>query len=153
MLTSFSHYTMTPKCNVLSQTSPLYLAQHNIKRTSRSAQNNAHCSSRSFCNRRKSLWDNAASRFKNPRIGMVSLALHPRFWGAGYGTEVSRFVIGYAFKALRVQRVSLSVFEGNEAAIALYKRLGFKEEGRKRRCNWVEGHREDMIYLTTNGKR
>lgn len=24
---------------------------------------------------------------------------------------------------------------------------GFKEEGRKRRCNWVEGHWEDMIYM------
>ena len=57
------------------------------------------------------------------RDGFFGIALHPKFWGAGYGTEVSRFVIGYAFKALGLQRVSLLVFEGNEAAIALYKRL------------------------------
>ncbi|KAG9315658.1 acyl-CoA N-acyltransferase [Chiua virens] len=81
------------------------------------------------------------------RDGFFGIALRPEFWGSGYGQEASKFVIGYAFQALGVQRVSLSVFEENEAAVSLYKRLGFKEEGRKRRCNWVEGHWEDMIHM------
>ncbi|KAF8440817.1 acyl-CoA N-acyltransferase [Boletus edulis BED1] len=81
------------------------------------------------------------------RDGFFGIALHPKFWGKGYGTEASKFVVGYAFEALGVQRVSLGVFEGNKVAILLYKRLGFKEEGRKRRCNWVEGHWEDMIHM------
>lgn len=57
------------------------------------------------------------------RDGFFGIALHPKFWGAGYGSETSKFVIGYAFRALGVQRVSLQVFEGNEAAISLYKKL------------------------------
>lgn len=57
------------------------------------------------------------------RDGVFGIALRPKFWGVGYGTEASKFVIGYAFKALGVHRVSLGVFEGNKAAIALYKTL------------------------------
>ncbi|KAG1822496.1 acyl-CoA N-acyltransferase [Suillus subaureus] len=65
------------------------------------------------------------------RDGLFGISMLPKFWGKGYGTEATRFTVDQAFRALGVQRVSLSVLEGNEAAIAVYKKIGFKEEGRK----------------------
>ncbi|KAG1749191.1 acyl-CoA N-acyltransferase [Suillus lakei] len=81
------------------------------------------------------------------RDGVFVISMLPKFWGKGYGTEATRFTIDHAFRALGIQRVSLNVLEGNEAAIAIYKKIGFKEEGRKRRANWVDGHWEDGLSM------
>ncbi|KIJ15504.1 hypothetical protein PAXINDRAFT_76958 [Paxillus involutus ATCC 200175] len=81
------------------------------------------------------------------RDGEFSISLSPRFWGKGYGTEATRFTVGYAFSALGLQRLSLSVLEGNAAARGLCSKIGFREEGRKRRGNWAEGHWEDIIAM------
>ncbi|KAG0700461.1 acyl-CoA N-acyltransferase [Suillus ampliporus] len=81
------------------------------------------------------------------RDGLFGISILPKFWGKGYGTEATRFTVDQAFRALGVQRVSLNVVEGNEAAIAVYKKIGFKEEGRKRRANWFDGHWEDVLSM------
>ncbi|KAH7883196.1 acyl-CoA N-acyltransferase, partial [Phlebopus sp. FC_14] len=81
------------------------------------------------------------------RDGHFSISLFPRFWGKGYGSEATKFTIGYAFRALGIQRISLSVLEGNTAARAVYQKVGFQEEGRKRRGNWADGHWEDIIDM------
>ncbi|OAX42327.1 acyl-CoA N-acyltransferase, partial [Rhizopogon vinicolor AM-OR11-026] len=81
------------------------------------------------------------------RDGVLGISMFPKFWGMGYGTEAATFIVDHAFRALGVQRVSLNVFEGNEAAIAVYKKIGFKEEGRKRRGNWIDGHWEDNLSM------
>lgn len=62
------------------------------------------------------------SESKN-RDGLFEISIRPDLWGNGYGTEASKFMIGYAFEALGIQRVSLTVFEGNARAIAIYKKL------------------------------
>ncbi|KAG1879081.1 acyl-CoA N-acyltransferase [Suillus subluteus] len=81
------------------------------------------------------------------RDGLFGISMLPKFWGKGYGTEATRFTVDHAFRALGVQRVSLTILEGNEAAIAVYKKIGFKEEGRKRRANWIDGHWEDGLSM------
>ncbi len=50
----------------------------------------------------------------------------------GYGAEAIEMIVGYAFENLGLNRVGLSVFEFNEAAISTYDRLGFEHEGRLR---------------------
>lgn len=57
------------------------------------------------------------------RDALFGISMHPKFWGNGYGTEATKFIIGYAFETLGIQRVSLTVYEGNTRAIALYKKL------------------------------
>lgn len=57
------------------------------------------------------------------RDATFGISMYRKFWGNGYGTEASKFMIGYAFNALGIQRVSLMVLEGNAAAIAVYKKL------------------------------
>ena len=57
------------------------------------------------------------------RDGIFGISMLPKFWGIGYGTEATTFTVDHAFRALGIPRVSLNVFEGNEAAIAVYKKV------------------------------
>ncbi len=52
----------------------------------------------------------------------------------GLGTEAIRLLLDYAFEDVGLNRVGLSVFEFNEAAIHAYEKLGFKHEGRLRQA-------------------
>ena len=54
------------------------------------------------------------------------------FWNNGYGTEASRLILDYGFKKFKLHRVGLDVYSYNQRAIKVYKRLGFKPEGKKR---------------------
>ncbi len=65
----------------------------------------------------------------------------------GYGTEAIEVLLRYAFEDLGLDRVGLSVFEFNEAAISAYKKLGFEEEGRMRRTIERDGEFYDAILM------
>ncbi|KAF9236477.1 hypothetical protein BU15DRAFT_24765, partial [Melanogaster broomeanus] len=80
------------------------------------------------------------------RDGLFSISKFPKFFGG----RSSGIVIGYAFGASGIQKVSLIIVEGNEAGIMLYTEI--IQEGRKRRANWVEGHWEDLIYMGGTGE-
>ena len=51
-------------------------------------------------------------------------------WGKGYAKEVSKLVIDYCFKTLKLRKITLGVIEKNERAINLYLSLKFKVEGK-----------------------
>ena len=53
-------------------------------------------------------------------------------WGRGYGKEVMVLLMRYGFEKLKLHRIELGVYAYNTRAIALYKKLGFKLEGKKR---------------------
>jgi RimJ/RimL family protein N-acetyltransferase len=53
-------------------------------------------------------------------------------WNQGLGSEAAKIVIGYGFKKLKLHRIDLDVYAYNPRAIKVYKRLGFKIEGKKR---------------------
>ncbi|KAG9315650.1 acyl-CoA N-acyltransferase [Chiua virens] len=56
------------------------------------------------------------------RDGTYGICLLPRFWSCGYGSEVTAFIVDYAFRWLDLQRLSLSVFASNERAVAVYEK-------------------------------
>jgi len=62
------------------------------------------------------------SNLKNRDV-TLGIALDPQVWGQRYGTEVTTFLVDYAFKNLAVHRVSLGVLDSNSAAIKLYKKM------------------------------
>lgn len=47
--------------------------------------------------------------------------------GKGYGREMLALSLKYAFEILKVQKVTLGVFENNEAAYRCYKSVGFNK--------------------------
>jgi RimJ/RimL family protein N-acetyltransferase len=71
----------------------------------------------------------------------------PECRGKGYGTESARLMLDYAFTALGLHNVMLTVFEFNPAGIKAYQRAGFKEIGRRRKCRMMGGRLWDEIYM------
>ncbi|KAE9403818.1 acyl-CoA N-acyltransferase [Gymnopus androsaceus JB14] len=78
---------------------------------------------------------------------MLGLGIVPEFWGRGYGTEVVRFIVDYAFEQLGLHRVTLNVFRNNPAAIRVYQKAGFVQEGIQRKVNWMDGKWEDLVWM------
>ena len=67
--------------------------------------------------------------------------------GEGLGREAIRLLLGYAFVALGLHRVSLRVITYNERAIRCYRACGFREEGRERQAAFVGGGWHDDIIM------
>ena len=70
------------------------------------------------------------------------------YWGKGYGREVVRLLLAYAFEHHNLNRVSLHTHSENERAIRCYRSCGFVEEGRFRQELWLAGHYVDGIAMS-----
>ena len=68
-------------------------------------------------------------------------------WGKGLGTEVTRYVLDYAFDALNRNRVHLTVLATNPRAIAVYEKLGFEREGVMRQAQFKRGAYIDVVVM------
>ena len=67
------------------------------------------------------------------RFGFVIVAPEKR--GKGYGREMLALSIRYAFDFLRVEKITLGVFENNEPAYRCYRAAGFRDvSGHERVC-------------------
>jgi RimJ/RimL family protein N-acetyltransferase len=69
------------------------------------------------------------------------------FWGKGYGTDMMKVCLRYAFTELNVHRVSLGVHAYNPRAVRSYEKAGFQIEGRTRKDILREGRRYDGIWM------
>jgi L-phenylalanine/L-methionine N-acetyltransferase len=69
---------------------------------------------------------------QNPRrkhVGLIGMAVKDSHHGQGIGSRLLSSAIDLAENWLNISRVELTVYVDNEAAIALYKKHGFKIEG------------------------
>lgn len=64
----------------------------------------------------------------------------------GIGSALMDEAIKWA-RASGITKVELEVFPHNEPAIALYRKLGFEEEGRRRRRYLIGGHYVDVLLM------
>lgn len=71
--------------------------------------------------------------FINNSIHIGFIVIDPRKRGKGYGKEMIEAALNYAFENLKVERVTLGVFENNVAAHRCYLSAGFIDE------NHIEG--------------
>jgi ribosomal-protein-alanine N-acetyltransferase len=69
------------------------------------------------------------------------------YWGKGVGTEVMRLTLTYAFSQLNLRKVLLAVYANNPAAIKLYEKVGFKQEGCLRAQIFAKGEYIDKHYM------
>ena len=65
----------------------------------------------------------------------------------GYGNEAIKLILDYGFNYLNLNNIKLDVLEINERAIACYKKCGFKEYGRRRKCVFLDGKYYDRINM------
>ena len=67
--------------------------------------------------------------------------------GKGLGSEVLNLLLDYGFNNLRLHNINLAVFDFNDRALACYKKLGFKEYGRRHDCYFLDGKWHDEIWM------
>jgi RimJ/RimL family protein N-acetyltransferase len=68
--------------------------------------------------------------------------------GKGIGYSALMSVVQYAFECLKLNRIWLQVLPDNTAAIRLYKKLGFVQEGIERQSNFFEGQFRDQLRFS-----
>lgn len=67
--------------------------------------------------------------------------------GKGHGTEACRLVLDYAFTALGLRNVLLTVYEFNRGAVRAYEKAGFRPVGRRRKAHFAAGKMWDVIFM------
>lgn len=82
------------------------------------------------------------------RTAVVGVMLaNEKYQHKGYGTEALNLLLDYGFSILNLKNISLNVFEYNEVAYNLYKKVGFRETGRIRKAVELLGERYDVILM------
>jgi RimJ/RimL family protein N-acetyltransferase len=93
-------------------------------------------------------------------IGLKNIngrARHAEYWiyigdidsrRKGLAAEATNLILGFGFKTLGLHRIFLIVMENNIAAINLYRKLGFVEEGTAREHVFFDGCFQNMISFS-----
>jgi len=82
------------------------------------------------------------------RDAFVGLGIgETEYWSKGYGTDVMKVLLRFAFTEINLRRVTLTVFEYNPRAIRSYEKAGFCHEGHLRNYLNREGRRWNELYM------
>lgn len=84
----------------------------------------------------------SAKRERLAHTGSLGMMIHKDYREIGIGRMLIRELLEWAGKNPWIEKIGLGVFSSNQRAISLYKSMGFKEEGRKRK----EIKLEDNVY-------
>jgi putative acetyltransferase len=85
-----------------------------------------------------------------PRVrhaASLGMAVRDDWQGRGIGTTLMRAALDLADNWLNLSRIELTVYTDNPAAVALYKRFGFKIEGTHRRYAFRGGEYVDAFSM------
>ena len=89
----------------------------------------------------------AAARSRLSHNADIAISVKRDYWGLGIGSIAMQAMIDFARSTDCLRTLTLEVRDGNERAMALYRRFGFVEAGRhKRRVN-VRGTYYDEILM------
>ena len=67
--------------------------------------------------------------------------------GKGYGSDALYAILRYGFGVLNLNNIDLKVFDFNDRAINCYKKVGFKEYGRRHNAYYINGEYHDIISM------
>ncbi len=82
--------------------------------------------------------------YKNGTAVLNTMIGEKRYWGKGYATEASIYIINYAFNELNLNRITSFFYESNKAIINKNLKLGFKMEGKLRQLIFSKGKFQDV---------
>jgi len=82
------------------------------------------------------------------RSAELGIAIHnPDNHSKEYGTDIMVCLLKIGFNILNLHRIELLVMDFNVQAIHVYKKTGFKEVGRLREANYLQGKYNDIIVM------
>jgi len=81
------------------------------------------------------------------RSAALGIWIGKPFWDRGLGSDAVRALCRFGFREMNLQRIGLSVYDLNPRAVRTYEKVGFKEEGRRRRGIFVDGRPCDVVVM------
>jgi len=85
---------------------------------------------------------------RNHKVGDIGIMIGDKLcWGKGYATEAVKLLCEYAFGELRLHKVTAGAYENNIGSIKAFLKLGFFEEGRRKRHLFYKGKWVDNVLL------
>ena len=88
------------------------------------------------------------SKKRRRHVGKVGMSVLKEYRGIGCGTALLQSIIKWAKEDKIIEKLGLEVFASNAGAIGLYKKLGFREQGRAlRELKINEDEYVDMILM------
>ncbi|KAM7197424.1 Acyl-CoA N-acyltransferase [Naviculisporaceae sp. PSN 640] len=85
----------------------------------------------------------STSHVRTARLGGVGI--QEEYRRKGYGEEAIRWMVNWGFRWAGLHRIELGVISYNTSAMGLYDKVGFKKEGVKRECVFMDGKWFDMV--------
>lgn len=73
----------------------------------------------------------------------IGYTLHPNFWGQGYATEMTKKLIEFGFKKLKMHRIFATCDRNNKASDKVLRKAGMKWEGTFRKNMFQKGKWRD----------
>ncbi len=89
---------------------------------------------------------------RRPKDGTFGfgITISAPYRGQGYAEDAVRLLLRYSFLEQRYQKCNSACVEGNRASIRLHQKLGFQEEGRRRRQWFLNGrYYDDLLFGLT----
>ena len=77
-------------------------------------------------------------------MGMSTLKAH---WGKGIGRAMLSHMMGWAHNNPELSKLDLGVRTDNTKAISLYRKLGFQEEGVRKKQHFINGQYYDVMWM------
>ncbi|MDI6824324.1 MAG: GNAT family N-acetyltransferase [Bacillota bacterium] len=84
---------------------------------------------------------------RQQHVAGLGMSVHPAFHGRGIGTTLMGAALDAADREWQVVRTQLAVYPDNEPALRLYRRFGFREEGRLARVAIRDGTYVDTVVM------
>jgi L-phenylalanine/L-methionine N-acetyltransferase len=88
-----------------------------------------------------------AERVRRRHVATLGISVGAEHQGQGVGSALMQAACDFADHWGQLLRVELTVFVDNERAIALYRRFGFREEGRHRAYALRDGRYVDVLSM------
>lgn len=85
---------------------------------------------------------------KVDRKAMLGIGIGEKgYWNKGYGQDATRLLLDYGFNLLNLNNIMLGVYSYNRRAISCYRKIGFKEIGRRRKTKIIGGKFFDEVFM------
>ncbi|OAA60054.1 Acyl-CoA N-acyltransferase [Cordyceps fumosorosea ARSEF 2679] len=95
-------------------------------------------------------WGGLSARTAHHRTASVGITLARQWQGRGYGAEAMGWLLDWAFAHAGLHTVSLTAAAFNQRAIGMYKKVGFRVEGRhKERIFFNHGWHDEIAFGIT----
>lgn len=85
-----------------------------------------------------------------PTTGTAELGVsigEKAYWSKGYGGEAVTLMVDYGFSVFGLHNIMLTTSSYNERALRAYRRVGFREFGRRREAVRVGDRRYDTVFM------